>query len=260
MTLVTSDRPEPGTIIGWLRDGTRPVYVQAGGAEDDDDDDTGIDLEGGGSGGAADDDEEDDVEEHNDADEEPKPKPAAAKTAEKAYKQSDIDKLTGALDKERAASKAARAQVRELTTQLKTATKKPSTDEAEAALEAAREEAAAAAEQRLKPVVVNAAAKAALLAAGLNDTSDAKIKKLLRTLDLGDIDIDEDGEVSGLDDQIDGIKDAFPELFKKDEPAPVTKVRAPRLDAAGKNNARPAPKTTGERYAEQILGSRSRAS
>ena len=261
MTLVTSDRPEPGTIIGWVRNGTKPVRVQAGGAEDDDDDDTGIDLEGGsGAGGASDDDEADDVEESDDAEEEPKPKPAAAKTAEKAYKQSDIDKLTEALNKERAASKAARAQARELTTQLKTATKKPSSDEAEAALEAAREEAAAAAEKKLKPVVVNSAAKAALLAAGLTDTSDAKIKKLLRTLDLDDIDIDEDGEVSGLDDQIDGIKDAFPELFKKDEPAPVTKVRAPRLDAAGKNNARPAPKTTGERYAEQILGSRSRAS
>jgi len=260
MTLVTSDRPEPGTIIGWVRNGTKPVRVQAGGAEDDDDDDTGIDLEGGsGAGGAADDDETDDAEESDDAEEE-KPKPTAAKTAEKAYKQSDIDKLTEALNKERAASKAARAQARELTTQLKTATKKPSSDEAEAALEAAREEAAAAAEKKLKPVVVNSAAKAALLAAGLTDTSDAKIKKLLRTLDLDDIDIDEDGEVSGLDDQIDGIKDAFPELFKKDEPAPVTKVRAPRLDAAGKNNARPAPKTTGERYAEQILGSRSRAS
>lgn len=257
MTLVTSDRPEPGTIIGWLRNGTKPVYVQAGGAEDDDDDDTGIDLEGGGTGGSgASDDDEDDVEERDDEDEEPKPKPAAAKTAEKAYKQSDIDKLTGALDKERAASKAARAQVRELTTQLKTATKKPSTDEAEAALEAAREEAVANTEKKLKPVVVNAAAKAALLAAGLNDTSDAKIKKLLRTLELDDIDIDDDGEVSGLDDQIDGIKDAFPELFKKDEPAPATKVRAPRLDAAGKNNAPSTPKTTGELYAQRIHGHR----
>lgn len=259
MTLVTSDRPAPGTIIGWLRNGTRPVYVQAGGAEDDDDDDTGIDLEGGstGGGGAADDDE-DDVEDSDSEEEEPKPKPAAAKTAEKAYKQSDIDKLTGALDKERAASKAARAQIRELTTQLKTATKKPSTDEAEAALEAAREEAAAKKEQELKPVVVNAAAKAALLDAGLTAKGPATIKKLLRTLDLADIDVADDGEVIGLDDQIDGIKDAFPELFKKDEPAPAPKLRAPRLDAAGKNNTPTAPKTTGERYAQQILGPRSR--
>lgn len=254
MTLVTSARPAPGTIIGWLRDGTKPVYVAAGGSEDDDDG-TGIDLEGAGDTTDDVDDDQGDVD--DDGTEEPKP--AAAKTAEKQPTKDDITKLSGALEKERAAAKTARAQIRELTAQLRAATKKPSTDEAETALEAAREEAAAAAEQKLKPVVVNAAAKAALLAAGLNATGDTTIKKLLRTLDLADIDIDPDGEISGLDDQIDGIKEAFPELFKKDEPAPASRIRAPRLDAAGKNNTPPAPKTTGERYAEQILGSRSRS-
>lgn len=260
MTLVTSGRLAPGTIIGWLRDGTKPVYIQAGGSGDDDDDDTGIDLEAGGSagtGGAGDDDEEE--EEVDDDAEETKPAPAKPKPADKQYTKADIDKLTGALEKERAASKAARAQNRELTAQLKTATKKPSSDEAEAALEAAREEAAAAAEQKLKPVVVNAAAKAALLAAGLNTTGDKTMKRLLRTLDLADIDIDDDGEVSGLDEQIDGIKEAFPDLFKKDEPAAPAKVRAPRLDAAGKNNTPARPKTTGELYAQQILGPQGRA-
>lgn len=249
MTLVTSARPAPGTIIGWLRGGTKPVYVQAGGSEDDDGD-TGLDLEGGGTDDAADD-VEDDAEPDDTAED---AKPAAAKAAEKAPTKDDITKLSGALEKERAAAKAARAQNRELAAQLKAATRKPSTDEAEASLEAAREEAAAAAEQKLKPVVINSAAKAALLAAGLNATSDATIKRLLRTLDLADIDIDDDGEVSGLDEQIDGIKEAFPELFKKDEPAPAPRMRAPRLDAAGKNNTPPAPKTTGEIYAQQILG------
>lgn len=262
MTLVTSDdRPAPGTIIGWLRNGTRPVYVQAGGSgDDDDDDDTGIDLEaGGGSGsGSGADDDADDEEETDDDAEEAKPAPAKPKPADKQYTKTDIDKLTGALDKERAASKAARAQIRELSTQLKAATKKPTTDEAEAALETAREEAAAAAEQKLKPVVVNAAAKAGLLAAGLTATGEATMKRLLRTLDLADIDIDDDGEVTGLDEQIEGIKEAFPELFKKDEPAPVTKVRAPRLDAAGKTNTQPTPKTTGEIYAQRIIGGHSR--
>lgn len=254
MTLVTSDRPAPGTIIGWLRNGTKPVYIAAGGSEDDDGD-TGIDLEGG--DGAPADDDQDDAEDTDEAAEEAKP--AAPKPGDKQYSKSDIDKLTGALDKERAASKAARTQIRELTTQLRTATKKPSTDEAAAALETAREEAAAAKEQQLKPVVVNAAAKAALLGAGLSATSDATIKKLLRTLDLADIDVGDDGEVTGLDEQIDGIRDAFPELFKKDEPAPAQKIRAPRLDAAGKNNTPAAPKTTGERYAQQILGDRNRS-
>lgn len=252
MTLVTSDRPAPGTIIGWLRDGTKPVYLLAGGSSDeDDDDDTGIDLEGG-DGGAGTADEDDDQD--DDAAEEPKPTPAPAKTAEKPPTKDDITKLSGALEKERAASKTARAQVRELQAQLKAATKKPNADESEAALEAAREEATAAAEQKFKPVVVHAAAKAALLAAGLNVTSDATMKRLLRTLDLADIDIDPDGEVSGLDEQVDQIKDAFPDLFKKDEPTPTPRPRAPRLDAAGKNNTPTAPKTTGEFYAQQILG------
>lgn len=259
MTLVTSDRPEPGTIIGWLRNGTRPVYVQAGGSEDDDDDDTGIDLEGGGKAGG-DEPEDDEGETADDAEQ---AKPAAAKPTEKQPTKDDITKLTGALEKERAASKAARVQARELAAQLKAATKKPSADETEASLETAREEAAAAAEQKLKPVVVNAAAKAALLSAGLSVSGDATaknntIKKLLRTLDLADIDIDDDGEVTGLEEQIDEIVEAFPELFKKDEPAPAQKVRAPRLDAAGKNNAQPVPKTTGERYAQQILGNTGR--
>jgi hypothetical protein len=240
----------PWTVIGHRNDGS-PIHLFAGGASDDDDGDTGIDLEGDGvpAGRAADEDDEepDDLEEE-------KPKPAA-----KVVTQADLDRALGALEKERTAAKEARGKVRDLTAQLRAAQQgtAPSAAGDEAAAKAV-EDAVAAAESRFKPMVVNEAARAALFAAGLSpDTGTATLKKLLKMIDMADVDVDEDG-VSGLEDQIDQIKDAIPALFAKPEPEPpVQKVRAPRIDAAGRKNEQPKPKSAAEQHAAAALGNRS---
>ncbi|MEU9819200.1 phage scaffolding protein [Pseudonocardia alni] len=111
-----------------------------------------------------------------------------------------------------------------------------------------------AAEKRFKPVAVRSAAKAALLEAGLNDASDDRIKKLMRMIDMDDVEIDDDGDVEGLEDQIDSIKEDFPALFEKKTEG-GTRRRATRLDASGRNGGGgPTKKSTAERLAASALG------
>ncbi len=83
--------------------------------------------------------------------------------------------------------------------------------ESEAKAREAREEAAAAAEKTWKPRYVGQAAKAALATAGLVGSPD----RLLRLIDTDAVTIDEDGELSGLDEQIRALKKDYPELFPK---------------------------------------------
>lgn len=72
-------------------------------------------------------------------------------------------------------------------------------------------DATTASEKKWKPRIVTSAAKTALVEAGLVGSPD----RLLKMLDHDDIDVDEDGEVSGLDDQIADLKADYPELFTK---------------------------------------------
>jgi len=256
MTLGNSERP--GAVIGYRKDG-RPIHLLAGGSGEDEDD-TGLDLGEDGGEEEADDESEADAEEEAEESEEekpkPKPKPQSKPTA-KGPTEADLTRVTGALEKERAAAKTARATVRELQAELRAAKKaaEPKSGDDDAvvrAVEAARAEEAA----KYKPIVVTKAARAALLEAGLaTDTPSDKVKKMLRLIDFDDIDFDEDGEVSGLEDQVDQIKTDFPELFRKPEPEkPEPKPRAPKIDAADRQNRQPQPKTTGEKHAAAILG------
>lgn len=104
------------------------------------------------------------------------------------------------------------------------------------------------AQARYKPVAVKAAARAEFLAAGLNDPSGDRISKLARLLDMDQVDIDADGEFTGLADQVASIKSDYPELFEKKAPKPG------RVDTAGRQPVVDRPKSTGERHAEMILG------
>lgn len=79
----------------------------------------------------------------------------------------------------------------------------------EAAVRSAREEAEKAAEDVWKPRFVRKAAAAALVEAGLNGPAD----RLLKLIDMDEVEIDEDGELSGLDQQVRSLKKDFPSLF-----------------------------------------------
>lgn len=74
----------------------------------------------------------------------------------------------------------------------------------------------AEAEAAYKPLIVREAAKTAFLEAGLvlpKGKEKAAVARVVKLLDLKSVEVDEDGDVEGLEDQIADIKDEFPELF-----------------------------------------------
>lgn len=241
-----SERPLPGQIIGYLSDGVTPVRVVAGASEDDDSG-TGLDLENP-DAPADDADVDDDLVDEDDDD-------AAAKPVVKTHTQADIDSLKAAQAKRNTEHT---TKIRALQAQLREAQKavKKTDDAGEDASVKALEEATAAAERKFKPVAIRNAAKAALLEAGVSDLSEARMSKLLRMLSIDDIDVEDDGTVAGLDEQIDQIKEDFPEFFAKPEPAPAPAKRPPRGDAADRKNEPPKPRTTGEKIAAELFGGR----
>jgi hypothetical protein len=113
----------------------------------------------------------------------------------------------------------------------------------------ATREAAEAAEKRYKPVAIRAAAKAAFLEAGLSGVTPEKVSKLTRMLDLDAIDIDDDGEVSGLEDQVSGLRTEFPEMFGEG----TKRRRAPNLDTGDRKGTAQKPKSSAELIAASVL-------
>lgn len=112
-------------------------------------------------------------------------------------------------------------------------------------------------ETKWRPRLVNKAAKAALLAAGAS-----KPDRLVKLIDHDDLDIDEDGEVVGLEAAVDEIKEDYPELFKApaDEEEDKTRRRPrrrPGSSDAGSSNGRPSTRTksSAERIASGLAGS-----
>lgn len=151
--------------------------------------------------------------------------------------QQDWDNVQLALKKARQDARAARKVV------------KPEGEDApdvDKAVAAASEAAGA----KYKPMVVKAHARAAFAEAGLvmpKGKTDTALARVLRLLDMADIDVDDDGEVSGLSEQIDDIKSDFPELFAQ-KPA-----RVARVDGADKGNASNGkPKSSAEVMASLI--------
>ncbi|MFB7111735.1 phage scaffolding protein [Streptomyces sp. NPDC056291] len=80
-----------------------------------------------------------------------------------------------------------------------------------------REEAVTDSEARWKPIVVKQAARAALAEAGLVKNPN----RLLKLLEMDDIDVSEDGEIDGLDEQIRDFKKEYPEFFGRRSPRDV---------------------------------------
>lgn len=70
---------------------------------------------------------------------------------------------------------------------------------------------------------LHAAVNAALLEAGLKLPADADekrktLKRIFRTLDLSEVEIDSDGDLVGADDEIETLKDLMPNLFTPGAP------------------------------------------
>jgi len=100
-----------------------------------------------------------------------------------------------------------------------------------------------------KPKLVRSVARSAFLEAGLvlpKANSDTVMARVLKMLDLEDLDVAEDGSVEGLTEQIADIKSDFPDLF-------ASTRRPGRVDGAdkqGQTNGR--PKTTADLIAGML--------
>ncbi len=196
---------------GWARPyGTGPMAPwYASGDEDDEDEDSDED-----------DDSEDDEDEDDDSEKEWKPPTKEEWEAQQA-------KL-----------RKANAQAKKHRLAAKQVTSSASTD-----AEKAKEQAQQAAEARYKPIVVKTAARAALAEAGA-----LKPERLIKLLDMDELEIDDDGDVVGLEDEILALKKDYPEFFESKA------KRASRVQGTGKTrgSAKPEAKSSAELIAERF--------
>lgn len=129
-----------------------------------------------------------------------------------------------------------------------------------AELSKAKREEREAARAEYLDIARRSAAKVALSDAQVPRES---IGRLIRLLDLDEIELDADGEVvGGLDEQVDTLRAELPQLFAPTapaEPEKKTRPRPPRIPNAGAAPRPPAPDrklSTAEQIAEAVLGGR----
>jgi len=111
--------------------------------------------------------------------------------------------------------------------------------EAEQAAKLAAEQAA---EAKYRPIIIDKAATAALVAAGAD-----KPDRLLALIDKGKVTINADGSVVGLEAEIASLKKEWPELFRKPTPT-AGQVGAPNTGGAAPK------KTTAQLLADRMRG------
>lgn len=116
---------------------------------------------------------------------------------------------------------------------------------------AATAEARKASDERIK----RSEGKSALLAAGV--PAD-KVKRAVGLLDLSDLDVDDDGEVDGLEDAVDALKDEWPELFAKPGARRKRESVAGDGDRNGERGERESKtKSASQKQADALLGRKS---
>lgn len=126
------------------------------------------------------------------------------------------------------------------------------------------EKAAAEAELRglRKTKALVTGVNSALATAGWNGQ---RLNSLMKLIDLDDVEVDDDGEITGLSEQIDSIKAEWPEFFKRTRQLSTTSngaggsgqngVPAVKVDTADKPAPKPEPKGWAETLAQRALRS-----
>jgi hypothetical protein len=108
------------------------------------------------------------------------------------------------------------------------------------AVESAVEKAVAQTELRFRPALEKHAVKAALDAAGVDPAYRGLIS---RSLDLTELDFDDEGNAVGLDDQLAALKVEYPQVFKKTAaPAASRRTGGAAAVDGGQTQPPPAPK------------------
>ncbi|MET8915408.1 hypothetical protein ABZX40_13550 [Streptomyces sp. NPDC004610] len=220
----------PGTVLGHRADG-RPIHVIAGGAEDDEPD---IVVEDDPEPDPA-----DDPEAEPEPEDSPKPKPPTKKGDEpEAYKppsEAEWRRTQVALKKANDDGKRHRLRNKE----LEDAARVNETDH-EKALREAREEG----EKRFREPMKKAGVRAALAEAGF-----ASPDRLMKLVDWDAVSVDDDGDLVGVEAEVDRVKNEYPELLPQDRPKPKA-----RPTGAPKPAAVERAKSTAEIHAARILG------
>ena len=239
-------------IHDWITTGERPLPffvspfakgASGGKSRDDDEGDEDSDDDD-------DDDDEDDEEEDDDDDDE------FADLSE-AEIRAELKKATERLTKAGGSVKSKRARIRKLKRELEDARKpkpagksKGDDDEApdlDAIREAAKAEAKTEADNRIK----RSEAKAALVAAGVSREQAADLVGFVK---LDDLDFDDDGEVEGLDDEIERIQKKYPTFFAKTTGRRRRESVAGGADRGGEGARPKKPLTASQRQAALVTG------
>jgi hypothetical protein len=148
---------------------------------------------------------------------------------------------------------AARQDARKATADLKALQRKQATAEERALLEA-KDAGVEEGRTATREPLVKALVAAKLQAAGVQGTNTPR---LVRLLDLDKVDLDDEGEVVGLDDQIEDLKEEFPNLFAT---ATAPGNRAPNVNGGAGNGRtkdkqdRVPPKGFAQVLADQVTG------
>lgn len=192
-----------------------------------------------------DDDEEDDDEEDDDDDDDPD----ADKSDDEI--RAELKATRERLAKANASSKKRRLALRK--EREEAAAKKPKAkksdeddDDREAAIEAARAEGTKAGTDKAK----FSEAKASLIAAGVPKDRAARAAKML---DLEDLDLDDDGELDGIEDAIDALKADMPEFFSGSRRRRGSSLPEKR-DRDGEGGKRKERLSTSEMQARRLTG------
>lgn len=222
----------PGTILGHRADG-RPIHVIAGGAETDDEPDIDVEV-------PDEPDEEPAPEGDEELEEAPKPKPLAKKPEAKPEDYAPPSKDEWA--RTQAALRKANEDAKRHRLRNKELEEKARGDETEheKALREAREEG----EKRFREPMKKAGVRAALAEAGFMAPD-----RLMKLIDWDAVSVDDDGDLVGVETEVDRVKNEYPELLPQEKPKPKARpTGAPRPPAVEK------PKSTAEIHAARILG------
>lgn len=141
--------------------------------------------------------------------------------------------------------------------------------EGDAKVREATEKAAAAERNKYKPALVKTGATAALLAAKPKKGKDG-IARLIKLMDLDEIEVNDDLELEGVEEEVERLQAEFPELFgeepakedkddndEKEDKKTTTRRRAPgsrQQDGAGKKPPAPRKMTTSEIIMAKLKG------
>ncbi|CAO5167218.1 Terminase small subunit [Frankia sp. AiPs1] len=121
--------------------------------------------------------------------------------------------------------------------------------------EEAQERATRTADARYKPLVVRSEAAAAFIGAKAEvfdkdgEADPKKLARLLRLVNLAEVEVTDDGTITGLADQVASIKTDYPELFAGPKSPP-----RPKADGSDRKPESTRPKTSAAALAAQLGG------